>query len=197
MVSICIVLRSPEHAVPNPGHMHPHEYICLSKGVHLRLAIEEKSIFTYYLFPNSYTYNSTYYFQKIIMIIICLLLIISMNNHDKIFGHKTFQGYMFFCRNAEGVHGKKKLGNPCSSRWENVFLLLCLLDLVATFSFRSMSEFYMTLTQSCYVTGGFGMVLLPLLRLVYNPWPVATIHRPTTWLCRCILPSTLYHLRIL
>jgi len=32
--------------VPNPG------YICLSKGVHLRLAEDEKNIFTYYLLPN-------------------------------------------------------------------------------------------------------------------------------------------------
>jgi len=38
--------------VPNLG------YICLSEGVHLRLAIEEKNITTYYLFPNSYTYIS-------------------------------------------------------------------------------------------------------------------------------------------
>jgi len=32
--------------VPNLG------YICLSKGVHLRLAEDEKNIFTCYLFPN-------------------------------------------------------------------------------------------------------------------------------------------------
>jgi len=38
--------------VPNLG------YICLSEGVHLRLAIEEKNITTYYLFPNIYTYIS-------------------------------------------------------------------------------------------------------------------------------------------
>jgi len=39
-------------------------------------------------------------------------------------------------------------------------------------------EFCMALTQSCYVTEGFVMVLLPLLRLVYCPWlwPVSTIH---------------------
>ena len=24
------------------------------------------------------------------------------------------KGYIFICRNAEGVHGKKKVGNPCS-----------------------------------------------------------------------------------
>jgi len=49
----------------------------------------------------------------------------------------------------------------------------------------------MRLTQPCYVTEGFMMVLLPLLRLLYGPWPVATIHRPTAWLCQWILASTL------
>jgi len=49
----------------------------------------------------------------------------------------------------------------------------------------------MALTQSCYVTEGFRMVLLPLLRLLYGPWPVATIRRLTAWLCRWILASTL------
>jgi len=34
--------------------MHP---ICLSEGVHLRLAIEAKCIFTYDLFPIIYTYS--------------------------------------------------------------------------------------------------------------------------------------------
>jgi len=36
----------------------PQGYICLFQGVHLRLAIEEKNIFTYHLFPNIYTYVS-------------------------------------------------------------------------------------------------------------------------------------------
>jgi len=49
----------------------------------------------------------------------------------------------------------------------------------------------MSLTQSCYVTEGFGIVLLLLLRLLYDPWPVTTIHRPTAWLCQWILASTL------
>jgi len=44
--------------VPNLG------YISLSEGVHLRLAIEEKSIFIRYLFPNIYTYINEYSFQK-------------------------------------------------------------------------------------------------------------------------------------
>jgi len=49
----------------------------------------------------------------------------------------------------------------------------------------------MGLTQSCSVTEGFGVIVLPLLRLFYDPWPVATIHRPTAWLCQWILASTL------
>jgi len=49
----------------------------------------------------------------------------------------------------------------------------------------------MGLTQSCYVTEGFGVVLLPLLRPLYGPWPVATIRIPTAWLCQWILASTL------
>ena len=36
-------------------------------------------------------------------------------NHDTIFCHKEFQGYMFIWRNAEGVHGQRKVGNPCSN----------------------------------------------------------------------------------
>jgi len=24
------------------------------------------------------------------------------------------KGYIFFCRNAEGVHGKTEVGNPCT-----------------------------------------------------------------------------------
>jgi len=27
-----------------------------------------------------------------------------MTNHDKMFCHKKFMGYMFICRNAKGVH---------------------------------------------------------------------------------------------
>jgi len=49
---------------PNLGYMYPQGYIFLSEGVHLRLAIEEKNIFTYCLFPDIYTYISEYYFQK-------------------------------------------------------------------------------------------------------------------------------------
>jgi len=57
--------------VPNLG------YICLSEGVHLRLAIEENNIFIYYLFPNTYiSWNNIY------KILICVLLNISMNNES-------------------------------------------------------------------------------------------------------------------
>jgi len=34
--------------------MYTRGYICLSEGVHLRFAVEEKNKFTYYLFPNTY-----------------------------------------------------------------------------------------------------------------------------------------------
>jgi len=42
--------------VPNLGYMYPWGYICLSEGVHLRLAIEGKNIFACCLFSNLYTY---------------------------------------------------------------------------------------------------------------------------------------------
>ena len=35
-----------------PGVHVPQGYICLSEGVHLRLSIENKNVFAYYLFPN-------------------------------------------------------------------------------------------------------------------------------------------------
>jgi len=34
----------------------------------------------------------------------CTLLSISVKNHEKIFCHKEFWGYMFICQNSEGVH---------------------------------------------------------------------------------------------
>jgi len=40
--------------VPNLG------YICLSEEMHLRLAIEEKNIFTYYLFRNIFIFTYIY-----------------------------------------------------------------------------------------------------------------------------------------
>jgi len=50
-------------------------------------------------------------------------------------------------------------------------------------------KFYMALMQSSYVTEGFGMVSLLLLQLFYNLWLVATICRPTTWLCQYIFQA--------
>jgi len=46
----------------------------------------------------------------------CLLLNISVINQDKRFCHKTFWGYMFICRNAEGIqaHLSKCLSGTCS-----------------------------------------------------------------------------------
>jgi len=35
-----------------------------------------------------------------------------MINHDKIFCHKKCYGYMLICRNAEEVHGQRKVENP-------------------------------------------------------------------------------------
>ena len=54
-----------------------------------------------------------------------------MNDHDNMFCHRKFRGtfssvnmlkeYMLISRNAERVHGKRKVGNPCTkvtrSRW--------------------------------------------------------------------------------
>jgi len=56
----------PRQGVPNLGYMYPRGYICPSEGVHLRLAIEQKNMFTYYSFPNIYTYISEYYLKKIL-----------------------------------------------------------------------------------------------------------------------------------
>ena len=47
--------------VPSLGDMNPETHICFSKGVHLRLAVENKIVFMYYLFSNIYV--SEYYFQ--------------------------------------------------------------------------------------------------------------------------------------
>ena len=41
-----VLIGSYIAGVPNLGCMYPQGYICLSEGVHLRLVIEEKSIFT-------------------------------------------------------------------------------------------------------------------------------------------------------
>jgi len=96
------------------GYMYPQGYICLFQGV---LSIEEQNIFAYNLFPNIYTYQSI-----LLSKIICLWLNISMDNHVKciVIGNRTgtcasvemLKGYTLICRNAVGVHGKRKVGNP-------------------------------------------------------------------------------------
>jgi len=48
----------PSTGVPNLGYMYPQGYISLSEGVHLKLTVEDRNIFTYYLIPNIYTYIS-------------------------------------------------------------------------------------------------------------------------------------------
>jgi len=83
------ILRPPIPGFPNLGYMYPQGYICLSAGIHLRLAIEDKSTvyLDYMLFISKYLY-----IYQLILIpkVICLLLNISMNNHGKIFCHKKF-----------------------------------------------------------------------------------------------------------
>jgi len=49
-----------------------------------------------------------------------------LNNHDKMYCHgsenlrgtcasvEMLKGYMHICWNVEGVHGKKKVWNPCT-----------------------------------------------------------------------------------
>jgi len=49
------------------------------------------------------------------------------------FCHKKF-GFMLICRNAEGVHGQRKVGNPCSILFRiRVFSLLCPMMLLCSF----------------------------------------------------------------
>jgi len=43
--------------VPNLGYMYPQGYICLSEGVHLRLAIEKKYIYIIFVSKYLYTYQ--------------------------------------------------------------------------------------------------------------------------------------------
>jgi len=76
--------------------------------------------------------------------------------------------------------------------WEDVlFVALLTFCRCCSLIWLIVVEICMGLTQSCYVMEGFGMILLPLLRLLYDTWPVATIHRLTAWLCQWILASTL------
>jgi len=46
------------------GYKYPWGYICLSEGVHLRLAIEGENIFTCCLFSNLYTYITYIVFKS-------------------------------------------------------------------------------------------------------------------------------------
>ena len=62
-------------------------YICLSEGVHLKLAIEGTNILTCCLCSNILYIFHLILFSKII---ICLLLNISVKNHEKVFCHKEF-----------------------------------------------------------------------------------------------------------
>jgi len=66
IVSRCKTTRA---GVPNLGYIYPQGYICLSEGVHLRLATEEKNIFTYYLFPNIHTCISDNIFKNPYMLV--------------------------------------------------------------------------------------------------------------------------------
>jgi len=61
---------SSSTGVPNLGYMYPWGYICLSEGVHLRLAIEGKNIFTCCLFSNIYTYSLNIIFKSHYMFIV-------------------------------------------------------------------------------------------------------------------------------
>jgi len=54
-------------AVHNLGYMYPWGYTCLSEGVHLRLAIEGKNIFTCCLFSNFYTYRIYSFYRPILI----------------------------------------------------------------------------------------------------------------------------------
>jgi len=51
-----------------------------------------------------FKYLHIYHLILFLKVIICLMLNISKNNHEKIFRHEEFQGYMFVCQNSEGVH---------------------------------------------------------------------------------------------
>jgi len=107
--------------VPNLAYMYPQGYICLSEGVHLRLAIEDKNIFACYLFPK-YLYIFIYISVNIIfknhyMLIVKYIWIIIKyfvirNIRDTCSTVEMLKEYIFTCRNAEGVHGNRKVGDP-------------------------------------------------------------------------------------
>jgi len=43
-----------------------------------------------------------------------------------LFDHENFWGYVLICRNAEGVHGHRKVGNPCANPLPQNLMLKCL-----------------------------------------------------------------------
>jgi len=111
--------------------MYPQGYICLSKGVHLMLSIEEQNILPYNIYPNIYTYISEYSVQKsfyvycLIHLWIIMIKCIVIRNfrgtcasvecwRGTYLSVEMLKGYMLICRNAEGVHGKRQVGNPCN-----------------------------------------------------------------------------------
>jgi len=78
--------------VPKLGYMYPWGYICLSEGVHSKIAIEEKNIIiSISKYSNIQKFSEVWYFAQL-------------------FCHKTFKGRMLICQNGERVYGQKKVG---------------------------------------------------------------------------------------
>jgi len=92
----------------------------------LRLAIEGKSIFIHYLFPNIHiSVNAVFKFVK------CLLLNISIIRHDKIFGEKSNyaieSNFRRTCSSVEMLKGymvRGRFGNPCFKEY-TVWSFVC------------------------------------------------------------------------
>ena len=79
--------------------------------MHLRLAVEEKYIFTYLSFSNFCTYVSEYCFQTplyayflINQLLIMIKDFVLRNFWGACSSVKMLKRYMFFFQNAEGVH---------------------------------------------------------------------------------------------
>ena len=108
---------------------------CTPKGT-FRVS-DRRSIYIYIsLLPNIYTYISEYYFQNplyaycwiyqwLTMLNILSLDILGVHLHQSKCWKGTclyfqmLKGYMLICRNAAGVHGQRKVGNPCSKGSSN------------------------------------------------------------------------------
>jgi len=145
VVKLLSQIYSSSSGVPNLGYMYPQGYICLFEGVHLRLAIEERNIFTYHFFPNIYTYISEWYIQKSLyaycqmhLWIIMTKYFVMRNFRGTCSSVEMLKGYMVVCWNAEGVHAhlsnakgvhrKRKVGNPWSSAMSSrhkAFVAVC------------------------------------------------------------------------